>query len=1747
MSITGTEVPRTRTKPETKEFLAAIALAFKAQTHRSPSRKQLSLVWGQWALETGRGKACYNHNLGNIRGTSPESKKYFLLPGAYEIINGEKVITGGSFRAYDDFEEGARDYIAVIAGKLRGGNDGWKALTATEDPDAKSFIQGLKDDKYFTADVVAYSASVDSLSRECLKKIPESDWPADTDDDTGTTETPQTRDSPDTEEEVAHDWNDWSEIVDKSRRYETTKKGKRPASITKPTHIVVHITGTENLASVKNAFLTEERSAHYLVDREGNIHQFVPDSGRAWHAGIKASLAALYKKNDGSWRNYTFYYSWYKYPAGIKYFDGEANPLPDAKGAVLVGPSAGGAWSYYDYFDKRWGDLKQPFNFDKNVDPNNYAIGIELLSVGNAKPGLPHYPEALYRGLERLLRNLCKKYKIPRDRQHIIGHEDVDPCARWGWDPHQGFDWERVLRPDEGEEAVEEPADEDHGPPVRFDLVSMTEDQRYEHLKGVWKRAQERFGHEGDKAYDFQEENGRINLIGARGLLVDTLQPVANTREAWDDTMFVVHKDAKGKKRVRAFRFSTEPNDPKGKSHTSTLVVGMHEYKLGTHHNGKACTRVRISKAGGYPGKKGQYRALNPLHAVTFLDNDGNITEDPGEHFGHDAAINMHYGGDAATSTWSHGCQVFKGWSEYVDFIELCESDSSLRGSSDNDLAPRPAKDGARSIIYLLIEGNLLRPPGGNLLLPGMSAADHFGLNEKGAGGYFPIGANNFWHGGSHFDIESPVTAVADGEVVAYRATRKPLEVELGGAKMPLSNDFVLIRHQRKTPKGQEIQFFSLYMHLLPLGAYTEAQKAAAPSPLKKRAFVVATQEDGKGLNVRDGTTGKTVLGVIPMDTHFDVTPDSVASWNASYKAVDYEGLKGFALVDKKRAEKVADSKYRCLTREDKPADTGKLGLAVRETGSGSRVVEILPKGTKLDFKSPNEIAPGGQLAVGWHELADGGWVYVRAGQNPTITASSTIEPEAFDKVVQTRLPITAGAIVGHTGPYLVRERTVHFEIIARDVDFMANPKSDEGGSSVLLIPAGTTFRKRTKPKAETITVNFPAGARLSLVGRDRTYRKVALKDKTGWATLESLGKWDDDADVFVLASALPTLLKVPPPDTFDFKEDAGKSAEAIEHPVPATGSPAISSDKDGHPWYEVEYDPGQKGWLDPDQPGLEKKCVYDWPGWQKIEEHDKFSDDGLCDAAEIVSMLDVDGDAAVSTSELKQALAKPAIAQKLRKIACAHPTEWAGEIKGIERLAEPPWGLDKAAIDTTREYIKKLGFWDDAKDAGLPPKDKAWNLHPIGFLEHLRTLDRTAQTTAVCGALQISVWKQWKEEARSRSNTNVIQLVPESMLKDAKHSLDVGKARDMVKDWKRLGWKEFVKKHRKDKTAEKPQSSGPETNIEFAFSKAAGSLDLNAALQSTVECPNTVAHTLVMTGPDGKQVDLVAKGGELQVAYSGSDSDVDTVVPRRYFIAGKACDGSSAGVTIEVFPASFFLFEYSIEEAGEVWKKLVDRLNKLLDHVKSKVKVEISLAFSGGVAGFFGWRDDDEEWRAYYVYEIAGKGGVELGLEVKFSFVDYFTGGMIPESFKKYAPDVGVTFGITGGVSLELKAEIRRFPRGATRVGWKPVVSLSLKITVMVSFGLYAKADCWVFTVEVVGKVECGVSGGGTLAWKNNQLALTPEAALEPGEITVTLTLKSGLNKHENDWKWQLWPKKDLLKNADAWVIYDPSKKSKT
>jgi N-acetyl-anhydromuramyl-L-alanine amidase AmpD len=237
----------------------------------------------------------------------------------------------------------------------------------------------------------------------------------------------------------------WNSLVDPANRFTSPNLNARKGA-GKPTHIVIHVTGSNDLASVKKTFAKPQSvSSHYLVTKDGTLIQFVPDAMRAYHAGIETSVRKLYQAGLPVWTKYLRYFDWYKgYPKDAVYLDGDLHPVWSRTESVFVIRRDGQPWQEYQYFISRWPGRDLPVNFDVDPDANNYTIGIETLGHGAKTSDPAVYTSAMYSALKRLVIDLSAKHAIPMTKGRVVGHEDVNPIARFGWDPAAGFDWSQV-------------------------------------------------------------------------------------------------------------------------------------------------------------------------------------------------------------------------------------------------------------------------------------------------------------------------------------------------------------------------------------------------------------------------------------------------------------------------------------------------------------------------------------------------------------------------------------------------------------------------------------------------------------------------------------------------------------------------------------------------------------------------------------------------------------------------------------------------------------------------------------------------------------------------------------------------------------------------------------------------------------------------------------------------------------------------------------------------------------------------------------------------------------------------------------------------------------------------------------------------------------------------------------------------------------------------------------------------------
>ncbi len=151
--------------------------------------------------------------------------------------------------------------------------------------------------------------------------------------------------------------------------------------------VVNHRDDPFNMDHIRQIFIDYELSIHYIVQRDGTVRCYIPEDRVAWHAG------------KGQWAD-----------------------------------------------DPTYTDSM-----------NHYAIGIEIVAIGSASDmsqyltaaeyaqlddSLKGFTQAQYDTLRALVTDLCQRYDIPMDRQHVLGHDEYSTRKN---DPGELFDWSQII------------------------------------------------------------------------------------------------------------------------------------------------------------------------------------------------------------------------------------------------------------------------------------------------------------------------------------------------------------------------------------------------------------------------------------------------------------------------------------------------------------------------------------------------------------------------------------------------------------------------------------------------------------------------------------------------------------------------------------------------------------------------------------------------------------------------------------------------------------------------------------------------------------------------------------------------------------------------------------------------------------------------------------------------------------------------------------------------------------------------------------------------------------------------------------------------------------------------------------------------------------------------------------------------------------------------------------------------------
>ena len=157
-----------RTTFSTQDYADAVYAADSSLT-----REQAGVLWAQYAIETGKGKFCWNCNIGNVKVTAGQVQAgtdYFMLKGTWEIINGKREVFQPPhiqtwFRHFHSLADAMKHHLAFLQRRFL---KAWDSVLSGEPAE---FAHRLKELKYYTGPESVYASSMGYFHAEWMRVV----------------------------------------------------------------------------------------------------------------------------------------------------------------------------------------------------------------------------------------------------------------------------------------------------------------------------------------------------------------------------------------------------------------------------------------------------------------------------------------------------------------------------------------------------------------------------------------------------------------------------------------------------------------------------------------------------------------------------------------------------------------------------------------------------------------------------------------------------------------------------------------------------------------------------------------------------------------------------------------------------------------------------------------------------------------------------------------------------------------------------------------------------------------------------------------------------------------------------------------------------------------------------------------------------------------------------------------------------------------------------------------------------------------------------------------------------------------------------------------------------------------------------------------------------------------------------------------------------------------------------------------
>ena len=647
--------------------------------------------------------------------------------------------------------------------------------------------------------------------------------------------------------------------------------------------------------------------------------------------------------------------------------------------------------------------------------------------------------------------------------------------------------------------------------------------------------------------------------------------------------------------------------------------------------------------------------------------------------------------------------------------------------------------------------------------IEGKEAEDLYALNHKGAGGFYPIGMNNAYHGGTHFEGKHAVVAICDGTVVSYRYMKKYCEETKGDKLYKYTNCFIIVRHEYETPKGQKLTFFSLFNQICPWEEFNEEQKKRRPSIFTSPGYKITAS----ALNVRstmDSSSDKNLIAKSRLTKGDEVIASAVDDkWAKKEGVEEYFVYKGYSEAVSITSDPHLDE----IVSVSIPVKAGTLlgycGMydqsgvpenyyAVHvEVFAGDDTVPFVQNSKKDGEKKPTMLQIATETVLKSKEKK-----YPDTNSIPKATLKAETTVTILDKESDPQ--------------WVCVEEIDMVRSVKRDWMIYHNDKSKKGDEHYTPKKEHLADMAKAFDNLEiSLTSKFIYVSKIDDANRKVRYVIPEDEREKCWVKKSSLGEKKNNT--LEIGKDISECYRVNP-EAIIFQKESGKTAEEM---VIKLEGMETAHDEKKNLWYHINSG-GVDGWIVESDTRIKKLSAFDWPGFKIAKEEGDTAYDPVIDFKnlspffkKIVDEINIDKDkSTISKEELTQALKNENIARKLSRLICFHQSEWW--VDNEMNYYKPVFKrIGPHKEKRLRERLKNICWWDEvsSKVKGFPANPNVYHWNPVAFVENMKEINREPEWIVIAKG-EIGT----KEISGSKNNSRIIEYhktttLPESLYTD--------------------------------------------------------------------------------------------------------------------------------------------------------------------------------------------------------------------------------------------------------------------------------------------------------------------------------------------------------------------------------------------